>query len=76
MVDWNLVAKIAGGGFGVTILVLIVLALVAWIVGLVVQKMGQEANSRNFLLMHAMGPNMAGAISTSVVAGIFLGMLM
>jgi len=42
----------------------------------VVQKMGQEANPRNFLLMHAMGPNMAGAISTSVVAGILLGMLM
>ncbi len=41
----------------------------------VVQKMGQEANPRNFLLMHAMGPNMAGAIGTSVVAGIFLGML-
>ena len=42
----------------------------------VVQKMGQQANPRNFLLMHAMGPNMAGAIATSVVAGIFLGMLM
>ena len=42
----------------------------------VVQKMGQEANPRNFLLMHAMGPNMAGAVSTSVVAGILLGMLM
>ena len=42
----------------------------------VVQKMGQEANPRNFLLMHAMGPNMAGAVATSVVAGIFLGMLM
>ncbi len=42
----------------------------------VVQKMGQEANPRNFLIMHAMGPNMAGAISTSVVAGVFLGMLM
>ncbi len=42
----------------------------------VVQKMGQEANPRNFLLMHAMGPNMAGAVSTSVVAGIFLGMLL
>ncbi len=42
----------------------------------VVQKMGQEANPRNFLLMHAMGPNMAGAIATSVVAGIFIGMLM
>jgi oxaloacetate decarboxylase beta subunit len=42
----------------------------------VVQRMGQEANPRNFLLMHAMGPNMAGAVATSVVAGIFLGMLM
>lgn len=42
----------------------------------VVQKMGQEANPRNFLIMHAMGPNMAGAISTSVVAGVFLGILM
>jgi oxaloacetate decarboxylase beta subunit len=41
----------------------------------VVQKMGQQANPRNFLLMHAMGPNMAGAIGTSVVAGILLGML-
>ena len=38
MIDWNLVAKIAGGGFGVTILVLIILALVAWIMGLVIQK--------------------------------------
>ena len=42
----------------------------------VVQKMGQKANPRNFLLMHAMGPNMAGAIATSVGAGVFLGMLM
>jgi len=42
----------------------------------VVQKLGQEANPRNFLIMHAMGPNMAGAVATSVVAGIFLGMLM
>jgi len=41
----------------------------------VAQKMGQQANPRNFFLMHAMGPNMAGAIATSVVAGIFLGML-
>jgi len=38
MIDWNLVAKIAGGGFGITILVLIILSLVAWIVGLVIQK--------------------------------------
>ena len=41
----------------------------------VVQRMGQRANPKNFLIMHAMGPNMAGAVATSVVAGIFLGML-
>jgi len=40
----------------------------------VAQKEGQKANPRNFLLMHAMGPNMAGAIATSVVAGVFMGM--
>lgn len=38
MTDWGLVAEIAGGGFGVTILVLIILCLVAWIVGFIVQK--------------------------------------
>ena len=38
MIDWGLVATVAGGGFGTTIFVLIVLALVAWIVGLVVQR--------------------------------------
>ena len=41
----------------------------------VVQKMGQEANPRNFLLMHAMGPNVAGVIGTATAAGIFLGVL-
>ena len=38
MIDWNIVANVAGGGFGVTILVLIILSLIAWIVGLVIQK--------------------------------------
>ena len=38
MIDWSLVAKIAGGGFGSTIIVLLILSVVAWIVGLVVQK--------------------------------------
>jgi sodium ion-translocating decarboxylase beta subunit len=41
----------------------------------VAQIQGQKANPRNFLLMHAMGPNMAGAIATSVVAGIFMSMV-
>jgi oxaloacetate decarboxylase beta subunit len=38
----------------------------------VVQKMGQQANPRNFLLMHAMGPNAAGVIGTATAAGAFL----
>ena len=42
MIDWGLVAKIAGGGFGVTILVLIILSLVAWLVGLVIQRTAKE----------------------------------
>ncbi|MDD4985721.1 MAG: sodium ion-translocating decarboxylase subunit beta [Dehalococcoidales bacterium] len=41
----------------------------------VVQRMGQQANPRNFLLMHAMGPNVAGVIGTATAAGLFLGML-
>jgi len=41
----------------------------------VAQKVAQEANPSNFLLMHAMGPNMAGVVATSVVAGLFLQML-
>ena len=38
MVGWHLVARIAGGGFGVTILVLVILSLVAWIMGLIIRK--------------------------------------
>ena len=36
------------------------------------QKVGQEANPSNFLLMHAMGPNVAGVIGSAVAAGVFL----
>lgn len=36
------------------------------------QKMGAEADPKNFLLMHAMGPNIAGVIGTVVAAGFFL----
>ena len=42
MIDWNLVATIAGGGFGVTILVLVILSLVAWIAGLIIQRTARE----------------------------------
>ncbi len=38
----------------------------------VAQHIGQEANPRNFLLMHAMGPNVAGVIGSAVAAGVFL----
>ena len=38
------------------------------------QKVGQEANPKNFLLMHAMGPNVAGVIGSAVAAGVFLSM--
>lgn len=36
------------------------------------QKVGQEANPSNFLLMHAMGPNVAGVIGSAVAAGMLL----
>lgn len=36
------------------------------------QKVGQEENPGNFLLMHAMGPNVAGVIGSAIAAGIFL----
>lgn len=42
----------------------------------VVQKIGQQENPRNFLLMHAMGPNVAGVIGTAVAAGVFLTLYM
>ena len=39
------------------------------------QTVGQEADRRNFLLMHAMGPNVAGVIGSAVAAGILLSFL-
>jgi oxaloacetate decarboxylase beta subunit len=35
-------------------------------------KVGLEANNQNFLLMHAMGPNVAGVIGSAVAAGVML----
>ncbi len=40
----------------------------------VAQTEGQKANPANFLLMHAMGPNVAGVIGSAVAAGVFLSM--
>lgn len=39
------------------------------------QKVGQEANPSNYLLMHAMGPNVAGVIGSAIAAGVLLSML-
>ena len=36
------------------------------------QKVGAEEDPTNFLLMHAMGPNVAGVIGTAVAAGTFM----
>ena len=38
----------------------------------VASKLGLEANSNNFLLMHAMGPNVAGVIGSAVAAGVLI----
>jgi Na+-transporting methylmalonyl-CoA/oxaloacetate decarboxylase gamma subunit len=38
MIDWGLVGEIAGGGYGLGIFVLIILSLVIWVIGLVVQR--------------------------------------
>jgi oxaloacetate decarboxylase beta subunit len=38
----------------------------------VASRVGQEANPHNFLLMHAMGPNVAGVIGSAVAAGVML----
>ena len=38
-------------------------------------KLGQEADSSNFLIMHAMGPNVAGCIGSALAAGILLALL-
>ena len=41
----------------------------------VVNKVGQEAEPRNLLLMHAMGPNVAGVIGSAVAAGVLLALV-
>ncbi|MDK2952425.1 MAG: carboxybiotin decarboxylase [Kosmotogales bacterium] len=41
----------------------------------VAQKVAQEDDPSNFILMHAMGPNIAGVIGSAVAAGVFLSMI-
>ena len=38
----------------------------------VASKVGQEADPQNFLLMHAMGPNVSGVIGSAVAAGVLM----
>jgi len=38
MIDWGLVGKVSGGGFGVTIFVLTLLSIIVWLVGLVTRE--------------------------------------
>jgi Na+-transporting methylmalonyl-CoA/oxaloacetate decarboxylase gamma subunit len=39
VIDWGLVARVAGGGFGVTLLVLVILSVVIQVTGLVAQRL-------------------------------------
>ena len=41
----------------------------------VVQKIGLEENPKNFLLMHAMGPNVAGVIGSAITAGLLISLI-
>ena len=41
----------------------------------VANKIGLQANPQNFLLMHAMGPNVAGVIGSAVAAGVLLSVI-
>lgn len=42
----------------------------------VVHKVGQEANPENYLIMHAMGPNVAGVLGSAIAGGVILGYLL
>ena len=41
----------------------------------VVQRVGQEEDPENWLLMHAMGPNVAGVLGSAIAGGVILGIL-
>ena len=41
----------------------------------VANKVGLDANPQNFLLMHAMGPNVAGVIGSAVAAGVMINLV-
>jgi Na+-transporting methylmalonyl-CoA/oxaloacetate decarboxylase gamma subunit len=45
--DWELIAKIAGGGFGSTLLILAILCIVIWLIGLVVRRRARRAKDES-----------------------------
>lgn len=42
MINWDLVARIAGGGLGSTLLVLAILCIVIWLIGFVIQRRAKK----------------------------------
>lgn len=46
MIDWGLVAKVAGAGFGVTILVLTSLSVIVWLVSLVTRESESQGEEK------------------------------
>ncbi len=46
MIDWGLVAKVAGAGFGVTMLVLTLLSVIVWLVGLVTRESESQGEEK------------------------------
>ena len=42
----------------------------------VVHRMGQQEDPENWLIMHAMGPNVAGVIGSAIAGGVILGVLL
>jgi len=47
MIDWGLVAKIAGGGFGSTLIILTILCIMVWLIGFVIQKRAKKADNES-----------------------------
>ena len=70
MYAWKLMCKLSGGKINPLIGSAGVSAVP--MAARVSQKVGAEADPTNFLLMHAMGPNVAGVIGTAVAAGTFM----
>jgi len=47
MIDWELIAKIAGGGFGSTLIILAILCIIIWIIGLVARRRARRAKDES-----------------------------